>query len=828
MRSLRLALRALRREWRSGELALLWLSLCIAVAALTAVGFLADRIGRAVTLQANAILAADLRIESVSPIPRDQQDQVRQLGLASARVTTMLSAIFRGNDNELADVRAVTAGYPLRGTLTVADRPFAAGSDTRAIPSPGQAWPDSRLAAALGVGIGGELDVGLRALRVTRILIARPDQSSTFVEFAPALLINEADLAGSGLIQPGSRINYALLVAGPAARLAAFRRWYRQHATDSERLADVADASPQIGDASRRAGRFLALSSLVAVLLCAVAIALSARSYVGRHLDSVALMKTLGATRRTVLAVTLWQLLALALVASVLGAGAGWLTQLWLVRVLQGLLRGDLPPASAWPALMGFGIALAMLAGFALPSLLQLTRVPALRVLRRDMGPPAPGAWLAAAPVLLAVFGVVYGALGEIRLSVWFIAALAAAVLVLGVGGVLLMRAASHVRGYAGTAWRYGVAHLARRRGYGITQIVAFGLGVMLLLALAILRADLVTGWRASLPADVPNYFFVNIPAQQRDRFQQLLQAQGARFERMLPMLRGRLVAINGEPVQSIRLPGGGGGRGRGFADREQNLTWTAQLGDDNHIVAGHWWTAADYGKPLVSLAVEYQRSMNLKLGDRLRFDIAGEDVTVRVASFRRVQWDSFRPNFFVEFPPGLLDGAAGTYMTSVYLSPTSAAMSDLVHRFPGVSIFNVGDLLAQARAVIDKAVSAVQSVFLFTVLAGLTVLLAQVQATREERREETAIVRVLGARRSMIVASVVVEFALLGALAGVLGASGAAIGGAWLAHTLQLNYRFDIAIFALGVLGSTLVAAAAGVIATRPILSVPPRTVLY
>ncbi|MGH8144271.1 MAG: ABC transporter permease, partial [Steroidobacteraceae bacterium] len=491
MRSLRLALRALRREWRSGELALLWLSLCIAVAALTAVGFLADRIGRAVTLQANAILAADLRIESVSPIPRDQQDQVRQLGLASARVTTMLSAIFRGNDNELADVRAVTAGYPLRGTLTVADRPFAAGSDTRAIPSPGQAWPDSRLAAALGVGIGGELDVGLRALRVTRILIARPDQSSTFVEFAPALLINEADLAGSGLIQPGSRINYALLVAGPAARLAAFRRWYRQHATDSERLADVADASPQIGDASRRAGRFLALSSLVAVLLCAVAIALSARSYVGRHLDSVALMKTLGATRRTVLAVTLWQLLALALVASVLGAGAGWLTQLWLVRVLQGLLRGDLPPASAWPALMGFGIALAMLAGFALPSLLQLTRVPALRVLRRDMGPPAPGAWLAAAPVLLAVFGVVYGALGEIRLSVWFIAALAAAVLILGVGGALLMQLAGRVRGYAGTAWRYGVAHLARRRGYGITQIVAFALGVMLLLALAILRADL-------------------------------------------------------------------------------------------------------------------------------------------------------------------------------------------------------------------------------------------------------------------------------------------------------------------------------------------------
>jgi putative ABC transport system permease protein len=828
MRSLRLALRALRREWRSGELALLWLSLCIAVAALTGVGFLVDRIGRAVTLQASQILAADLRIESVSPIPHAQQLYAQQLGLQSARVTTMLSAIFRGDRNELADVRAVTSAYPLRGQLTVAARPFAAGVATNAIPAPGEVWPDSRLAAALGVGIGGQLDVGLRSLRVTRILISRPDQSSTFVEFAPALLMNEADLARSGLIQPGSRINYALLLAGSGGRLAAFRSWYAQHAAGSERLADVADASPQIGDASRRAGRFLALASLVAVLLCAVAIALSARSYVGRHLDAVALMKTLGATRRTVLAVTLWELLALALAASALGAAAGWVTQLWLVHVLRGFLRGDLPGASAWPALVGFGVALAMLAGFALPSLLQLTRVPALRVLRRDAGPPAPGLWLAAAPVLLAVFGVVYSALGELRLSLWFIGALAAAVLVLGAGGALLMRAAGRVRGYAGTAWRYGIAHLARRRAYGITQVVAFGLGVMLLLVLAILRTDLVTDWRASLPADVPNYFFVNIPAQQREQFRQLLQSQGARFERMLPMLRGRLEAINGAPVQSIRLPGGRGGRGRGFANREQNLTWTADLGDDNRITAGRWWTRADYGKPLVSLAVEYQRSMGLKLGDRLRFDIAGEDLTVTIASFRQVRWDSFRPNFFVEFPPGLLDGAAGTYMTSAYLSPTSAAMSELVHRFPGVSIFNVGDLLAQARAVIDKAVTAVQSVFAFTVLAGLTVLLAQVQATREERRQETAIVRVLGARRPMLIASVLVEFALLGALAGVLGASGAAIGGAWLAHTLQLNYRFDATIWALGVLGAALVAAAAGVIATRPILRVPPRAVLY
>ena len=498
-----------------------------------------------------------------------------------------------------------------------------------------------------------------------------------------------------------------------------------------------------------------------------------------------------------------------------LGAAAGWLTQLWLVRVLQGLLRADLPPAGAWPALVGFIIALAVLAGFALPSLLQLTRVPALRVLRRDAGPPALGFLAAGAPVLLAIAGVVYGALGEVRLSLWFLLGLAAAVVALGVAGAALVRAAARVRGSAGVAWRYGIANLARRRTESITQIVAFGLGIMLLLALAILRDDLVTDWRASLPADVPNYFFVNIPSDLRSDFEHELQAQGARLTRMLPMIRGRLLAINDRPLSGLHFLG-------------MRLTWAGELGDDNRIVEGHWWSAADQGKPLVSLAVEYQESMGLKLGDRLRFDVGGETYDVTVASFRKVKWDSFRPNFFVMFPPGLLDASAGTYMTSAYLEPTSGAMAQLVHRFPGVSIFNVGDLLAQIRAVVDKAVTAVQTVFLFTLLAGLTLLLAAVQASREERLYETAILRVLGARRSMILSSVLAEFALLGAVAGLLAASGASLGGAWLAHALDLKYRFNAGLWIVGVLGAVLVVGVAGWISTRSVVRVAPRSVLY
>ena len=825
MRSLVLALRALRREWRSGELAVLWLAITVAVAALCGVGFLVDRVGHAVAAQASEVLAADLRVESDQPIDGSEAAQAAGLGLRVARRTRALSAIFNGDANQLADVRAVSAGYPLRGQLTAAAAPFANGTPTTAIPAPGEAWPDSRLAAMLGAQVGSELQVGARTLRVTRILISRPDQSSTFVDFAAALLINDADLPATRLIQPGSRVDFDLLLAGDAPQLDAFRRWHALHAPRAERLASIADASPQIGDANRRATRFLALASLVAVMLCAVAIAMSARSYVQRHLDAVALMKTLGASRALVLGVSLWQLLILAAAASVLGAAAGWVTQFWLVRVLQGLLRADLPPAGPAPALIGFVIALSLLAGFALPSLLQLMNVPALRVLRHDVGPPSLKLWTAALPVVVAISGVVYLALGNLSMSLYFVLGLASAVLVLALCGAALVQLAARVRGHAGAAWRYGVANLARRRTEGIIQIVAFGLGAMLLLALALLRNDLVVDWRASLPGDVPNYFFVNIAPDERAGFQRELQAQGARLERMLPMVRGRLIAINGRKVEDLQFQGP---RGRGFADREQNLTWASELGDDNRIVAGRWWGLENAGAPLASVAVEYRDSLGLKLGDRLGFDIAGEPLEVTIASFRLVKWDSFRPNFFIMFPPGLIDSAAGTYMTSAFMAPTGSAMAQLVHRFPGVSIFNVGDLLAQVRSVIDKAVTAVQSVFLFTLLAGLTVLLAAVQSSSAERRYETAILRVLGASRSMIVSSVLAEFSLLGALSGLLAATGSALAAAALAHSLDLKYHFDGGFWVFGVIAALLVVGAAGYLSTRSVISASPRAALY
>ena len=822
MRMLSMALRSLRREWRSGELAVLWVSLAVAVAALTGVGFLVDRIGRAVQAQASEILAADARIESAERLAPELQQHAQSLQLQTASVTTMLTVVFNGDTSHLADIRAVTGGYPLRGTLKSADQPFEPGALTHATPFAGECWPDSRLAAALGARVGGTLMVGALPLRVGRILISRPDQGSAFVEFAPALLFNDVDLAATQLVQPASRMEYALLIAGDAKALRTYRDWFQPRARPGERFANVADASPQIGDASRRAGQFLSLAGLVAVLLCAVAVAMTARSYVARHLDVVALMKTLGASRRFVLGVHLLQLLVLAVVAAVIGALAGWLTQAWLLQALAGLLRTDLPPAGWVPVFIGFVVAVAMLAGFALPSLLQLTRVPALRVLRRDAGPPPPQLWLSLAPAALAGLGVIYETLGQLQLSLWFAAGFAAAIGVLALCGLLLVRLTGRVRRNTSVALRHGLANLSRRRAGSVAQIVAFGLGVMLLLVLTILRRDLLHDWRTSLPAGAPNYFFVNIPTEQREDFETALRAAGARPERLLPMVRGRLLTINGVAIEKVPA------RGR-MAEREQNLTWSADLGDDNLITAGHWWRPEDAGKPLVSLASEFQESLGLKLGDRLDFDVAGEHFDVTVASFRKVKWDSFRPNFFIMFPPGLLDGAAGSYMTSAAYEPRSpGALTELVRRFPSVSIFNIGDLLAQVRSVIDKAVTAVQSVFAFTLLAGLTVLLAAVQASRDERRYETAIMRVLGAARGLLARSALAEFAALGLLAGLLAASGAALGGWLLARQLDLHYRPDAMLWVAGVLGTIGVVAFSGWLATRPALNQPPRTMLY
>lgn len=823
----RFALRMLSREWRSGELGVLLLALTIAVGALTGVGFLVSRIRAAVTRQAASVLAADIRVESAHPIAPAVFAAAARDGLRSARAVGMLSVVFDAKRSQLTDLYAVSDGYPLRGRVLLAREPFAPGTAAHGVPPSGVVWADSRLLAALDAHLGARLTIGAATFRVGRVLISRPDQAGAFSGLVPSLLMNTADLARTQLIEPGSRVHYSALFAGSARGVDALHAWARSHLGTGERLRTVAEASRQIHSAVLRSERFLNLASLTAVLLCAAALAMAARRYVARHLDTVALLKTLGATRRFILGLTLIQLLAIALLAAAVGDTLGYLTQLWLVHALRGLLAARaLPAPGLAPAGIGALMAFALLAGFALPPLLQLTRAPALRVLRHDLDPPRPGALLAFGPAAALVVLLIRWVMGPGRPFLMLTLGLAAFVAALLGAALLLVVLANRLRGRVGVAWRYGIANLGRRRMDSVVQIVAFGTGIMALTLLGIIRSDLTGGWRRTLPADLPNYFFINIPSARRRDFAAALHALGAPAQRMLPLLRGRLTAINGRPIQSIQFANP---RGRHFARREQNLTDSATLGGGNRIIAGRWWNAGDEGRPLVSVASEFMRWLDLRLDEPLTFDIGGTTMTVRIASVREVRWDSFKPNFFLVFAPGLLRKETGTYVTSAYLAPQQArALEQLARRFPSVSIFDIDALLHDVRSMLRKAILAVQSVFLFTLCAGLIVLLAAVHSSREQRRYESAMLRTLGARRTTVAQGIVAEFAALGALSGLIGAAGASAGAWYLTReVLNLPYAFDPLACAAAVLGGTLLVAAGGWLATRSVLRQPPLAVL-
>jgi putative ABC transport system permease protein len=822
MNALALAWRTLLREWKSGELGVLLLAITVAVAALTGVGFLVDRISLAVDNQAGEVLAADLVLESSQPIDGTSEAEASKRGLQIVQKTGLFSVVFKGEASQLASLRAVSQGYPLRGKVKLSGEPFGAAEALVAHPGPGEVWPESRLAVALGANVGDELAIGAGTFRISRILISRPDQRATFLELAPSLLMNHADLPSTQLIQPGSRMRYSRLFAGERGQVLDFKKWLEDNKKPNEEIEDVEDSAPQIKSAIDRSARFLSIASLVAVLLCAIAVAMAARRYVQRHLDAVALLKTLGATRGFTLAVSLSQLVMIGLIAAIIGSLIGFGAQAWLVKLLSGWLRGDLPPPGLAPLGVGFLTAVAVLGGCALPPLLQLSRTPALRVLRRDVGPPAPMVVLAFGPAVLAIAFLIWWVMRDWAVFTAFVLGLTAFVLVVALAGWLLVKLTTRLRGGVGVSWRYGIANLGRRRTESIVQLTAFALGIMMLLVLAVVRTDLLADWRRSLPADTPNFFFINIPSEQHQQFGQFLESHGANDVRVRPMVRARMTHINGTAVQDIKFATP---RGRGFAERDQNITWSDQLNRDNEITAGKWFTAEDAGKPLVSVSTEYFEELKLKLGDSLTFDVAGETQTATVSSVRKVKWDSFQPNFFLIFAPGLLDGTQGTYMTAVHMDAREPkVIAELVRQFPSVSVFNVDDLLGQVRSIIEKALAAVQSVFLFTLMAGLVVLIAAVQASREERRFESAMLRTLGAQRGTVLKGLLSEFATLGVLSGTLAATGASIAGMYIARkVLQIPYELDPWVWFYGLVGGGLLVCLAGWLATRSVVNQPP-----
>lgn len=826
MKALRLASLALVRDAKSGELGVLLLALLVAVSALTAVGFFTSRVSRAVDQQAGEVLAADLRLQSPNVISRDYFDRATELGLTTAELATFPSVVLHGDETALTAIRAVSDRYPLRGRVKVSSEPFQPGQEIATIPGPREVWPEARLLAQLGAKVGDRVTVGTLEVTITQVLDYRPDQGSSFVDLAPSMLMRLDDLAATGLIQPGSRVSYAALFAGDLAVITAFKQELAARKQPSERLVDLQEASPQIRSAIDRSSRFLNLAALVTLLLAAIAVAIAARRYVARHLDTVALMKSMGAPQNLVLQISVLELLMIALLAGAFGTLIGYVAQAGIGLLLKGLVRGVLPPPSLDALWLGLATSVLMLVGFALPPLLQLRRVPPARVLRRNLEPP-PLRYATVYGMALAALVLLLGwLLRDLKLLGYVLLGTLATFAALIAAGWVLVRLLSRLRGRVGVAWRYGMANIARRGRDSIIQIVAFGLGLMVLLLLALVRNDLMTQWRASLPADAPNYFMINIRPDQGDAIRAFMAQRHLPAPELVPMVRARLTAINGVPSAQLRLRSD---RGREFLEREANLSWAQDLQLGNKLVAGRWWSAGNLANPQVSVEQDVAKSLGLTLGDELTYDVAGETVRARVTSFRDVKWDSFQPNFFMVFSPGVLDAATGTYITSMHIPlARKALMSEFVRRFPEVVAIDLEAILAQVRGVMDKASLAVQYVFGFTLLAGITVLLAAIQSTRDERRYESAMLRTLGASRRTVLLGVAAEFTTLGLLAGVLAAFGASVAGYFLAtEVFNLKYSLNPVVWLVGLGAGAVLVGLSGTLATRSVVNHPPVATL-
>ena len=826
MKAITFSLRSFGRELRSGEVLVLLFSVALAVAALTAVGFLTDRIGKAVARQANEVLAADLRLRSQEPIPDTWRDRAQEFDLQTAETNTFPSVVFAGDLSALATIKAVSETYPLRGNVRVSDALFGEQRVVDNTPARGKAWADGALLARINADVGDRLTVGNLEIEVTAVLTYRPDQSMGFASLAPSLLMNIEDIAASGLISEGSRVGYALLVAGNEDAVDAFDKAIQPELPDAVRSSNREESSERAYRAADRAQRFLSLTAVISLLLSAVAVAMSARRFAHRRMDTVALMKSLGATQNFVISVSVVQLVLLGLLGVVVGSIVGFAAEEVLTRILADLIASDLPDIGIMPVVLACGSAMVLLIGFALPSLIQLRNTPPLRVLRHDVMPPAPSRMLVAGLALAAVAALLYRSVGDAQMLAILLGGIVVIAIALYLVGRGLVATMGHFRSGVGVAWRYGLANVARRGRDSAVQVVAFGLGLTVLLLLTIVRTDLLEGWRQTLDEDAPNHFMINIQPHELESVAGIYRSAGVEPPEFMPMIRARMSTINDVSVKDREYPDPGG---KWMANREANLSFASKLSTSNEIVEGEWWPEDYNGPPLVSIEEEAALETGLTIGDRMTFIVAGREVDATIGSVRKINWDSFQPNFFMVFSPGALDGLPTTYIASLRLEKQQQpVLVTLVRTHPSISIIDLDSILQQIRGIVQKASLAVQAVFIFTLAAGIAVLFAAVQSTIDERRFESAMLRALGARKRTVFAGVMAEFAALGAAAGILASAGASILAAIVATRLfELPYEFNPFLWVTGVAAGILVVCASGFVAARGAVNAPPVDVL-
>jgi putative ABC transport system permease protein len=823
----RLGWRTLWRDVRSGDLRLLIVAVTLAVAALTAVGFFADRLKGGLQRDARQLLGGDAVVSSDNPTPAVFAEKARALGLSvvsTAGFPTMARASdAQGGGAKLVALKVVEPGYPLRGALRIAPDPDAPDAVTRDIPAPGQAWVDAALLEALGLKMGDPLLLGDAQLRIDRIIVIEPDRGAGFMNFAPRVMINTQDIAATKLIQPASRLTYRMAVAGDDAPVKRFVAWadaqVKQPGVRGVRVESLQGGRPEMSQTLDRADKFLSLVALLAALLSAVAVALSARAFAASHLDDCAMLRVLGLSQRTIAASYTFEFALVGLFASALGVLLGYGVHYLFVLLLAGLVDAALPAATVWPVLLGLGMGLTLLLAFGLPPVLQLAQVPPLRVIRREVGNLRPASLGVLGVGVTGFAALLLTASSDVTLGLIAVGGFAGAVAVFAVFSWLAIKLLRRsVNETTAPRWLVlATRQMSARPAYTVVQVSALAVGLLALVLLVLLRTDLISSWRRATPPDAPNRFVINVMPEQASAFQQALKTAGVAHFDWYPMVRGRLVAVNGRTVTPDDYAEE---RAKRLLDREFNVSFRATLPPKNDVVAGRW---TDEEPGAISVEQGIAKTLNLQLGDTLRFDVAGTQTESRVTSLRKVDWGSMRANFFVIYPVSRLDNVPTTYMSAFKAPALKGFDNALVRQFPNVTNVDMTTTIAQVQRVLDQVIGAVEFLFGFTLAAGLVVLFAAVTATREERAREFAIMRAVGARGSLLRQVQRAELAGVGLLAGFLASIvAAAVGWALARYVFEFEWTVSLWVPLLGALAGAVLALAAGWWGLRDVLRRP------
>lgn len=823
-RHLKLALKLILRDWRSGELSILMAALFIAVATTTSVTMLGDRLNRTMTQQAAEFLGADLSVNGHRPPPPEWSAEAEKLGLLAAVTTEFSSVLVENGELLLVGVKAVPANYPLRGALKVTDSPGGEALETREVPAPGEAWVEPHILSALKLALGGTITVGEQPLRITRLIADEPDRRGDLYSLSPRVIINESDLTATRVIQPGSQVHYFALFSGATTPLQQLKSWLKPRLLPGQRIADVNEDRPELGKAIERAERYLGLASIAVVLIAGVAIAMSARRYTERHFDLTAILKCLGASERDVLTIACLQFLITGAVVTALACLAGWALQAGGVKLVGRLLPHALAPPGLKAWLLGGGTGLLILFGFSLPPILRLKRLPPLRVLRRDLEPLPSSAWVVYGFAAITVSILLWRYTEDWLTTLPVLGVSGLLVGVFAIAGLSLLGLGRRLMPHVPLAARLGLQHLTRRPRLGVTQILAFSITLVAMQIILLVRTELIEQWRQQIPPDAPNHFALNLFDADLTPFRDFLSQEHIAGSDIYPVVRGRLVTINGQDVFVLINKDS---RAEGAINRELSLTWSATLPPDNRVITGQW---PDQGPGIgVSMERDLAERLGVKLADRLAFNIAGQTLEARVGSLRSVRWDNMTPNFYMIFSPGALDAYPRSWLTSFHIAKEQKpVLTRMMKTFPGLTLLDIGKLIGQFQAILQQISLAIEFILALALAAGFTVLFATVRATLDERIHEDVLLRVMGASSRLLRMAQWVEFAALGLMSGVLSAM-IAEAIVWLVYwkVFDMAPHFHGWLWGLAPLLGALSIGWAGYWNTRGVTRVSPMRVL-